>query len=184
MSNDVLDHALSSFTETQGLAPASLVDIEDYRTYLATESPIAEIETRFLDPTDDLVCLTPKSRSPSPGSSRAYSPFSDDALTPMPRKMTFGSSAGPTSRPSTQSSSQQGECSPTDSQEGEPSERAHAAAMATANAMFSLPIVTGIAVVFSMLAFSLITDFSGRIAVVLVTTLAVAALKRNLEMAQ
>jgi len=44
----------------QALPSASLSEIETYRTYLETRNPIAEIETRFLDPADDLVCRVPK----------------------------------------------------------------------------------------------------------------------------
>ncbi|XXH02065.1 hypothetical protein Hte_008430 [Hypoxylon texense] len=35
----------------------TLEDIHEYRAYLATHGPIAEVETHFLDATDDLVCL-------------------------------------------------------------------------------------------------------------------------------
>jgi hypothetical protein len=50
---------LSSFTETQHLASPTLSDISDYRSYLDTQQPIAEIETRFLDASEDLVTLAP-----------------------------------------------------------------------------------------------------------------------------
>lgn len=66
-------------------------DIEDYRTYLATHNPIAEIETRFLDPADDLICLAPD-RAPSSTYSRSPSPISeasDGLLTPVPHRLTF-----------------------------------------------------------------------------------------------
>jgi hypothetical protein len=66
-------------------------DIEDYRTYLATHNPIAEIETRFLDPAEDLICL-----EPSRGHLPEYSPSHSSAssgwgglLTPMPHKTVF-----------------------------------------------------------------------------------------------
>lgn len=50
---------MSSFTETQHLASPTLSDISDYRSYLDTQQPIAEIETRFLDASEDLVTLAP-----------------------------------------------------------------------------------------------------------------------------
>lgn len=95
------------------LPAASIDDIEHYRTYLATRNPIVEIETRFLDPGADLVCLAKPDTSPPPaGSSRfpstttttttttssssssfpSASETSDDSLlTPVPhRRRTFG----------------------------------------------------------------------------------------------
>ncbi|CAK7227777.1 hypothetical protein SCUCBS95973_006656 [Sporothrix curviconia] len=63
------NHVLSSFTETQHLASPTLSDIRDYRTYLDTQQPIAEIETRFLDASEDLVTLArPSAQSLSPSS--------------------------------------------------------------------------------------------------------------------
>jgi len=73
------------------LTPASMSDIEDYRTYLATHAPIAEVETRFLDPAHDLICLAPD-RAPSSTYSRSPSPLSetsDGLLTPVPHRLTF-----------------------------------------------------------------------------------------------
>ena len=91
---DCADHVLSTFKDTQSLPSASLDDVETYRTYLATRNPIAEIETRFLDPADDLVCLAGSSRPSSPSNS-FVSPTSEDMLTPMPLKTTFGMSPFP-----------------------------------------------------------------------------------------
>ncbi|KAL1900543.1 hypothetical protein Sste5346_002266 [Sporothrix stenoceras] len=54
------NHVLSSFTETQHLASPTLSDISDYRSYLDTQQPIVEIETRFLDASEDLVTLAPQ----------------------------------------------------------------------------------------------------------------------------
>ncbi|KAI0594004.1 hypothetical protein F4775DRAFT_586434 [Biscogniauxia sp. FL1348] len=51
------NHVLSSFRKTQSLPTPTLADIHGYRGYLATHAPIAEAETRFLDATDDLVCV-------------------------------------------------------------------------------------------------------------------------------
>ncbi|KAI2631519.1 hypothetical protein GGS26DRAFT_97612 [Hypomontagnella submonticulosa] len=49
---------LSSFRETQRMPAPILEDVHEYRSYLATQSPIAEVETRFLDAVDDLVCVS------------------------------------------------------------------------------------------------------------------------------
>ncbi|KAI5920106.1 hypothetical protein F4810DRAFT_703115 [Camillea tinctor] len=51
------NHVLSSFRKTQSLPTPTLAEIHEYRGYLATHAPIAEAETRFLDATDDLVCV-------------------------------------------------------------------------------------------------------------------------------
>ncbi|KAI2773213.1 hypothetical protein F4815DRAFT_415496 [Daldinia loculata] len=53
---DQYNRILSSFKDTQGMPAPTMEDIHEYRSYLATHAPIAEVETRFLDPTDDLVC--------------------------------------------------------------------------------------------------------------------------------
>ncbi|KAK4149193.1 hypothetical protein C8A00DRAFT_19089 [Chaetomidium leptoderma] len=88
------NHTLDAFTKTLNLPSASMGDIEDYRTYLATHNPIAEIETRFLDPADDLAYLAPDSAAPSSRyystSRSSHSGGSDELLTPMPNKMAFG----------------------------------------------------------------------------------------------
>ncbi|KAI1498001.1 hypothetical protein F5X99DRAFT_420946 [Biscogniauxia marginata] len=52
------NHVLSSFRKTQSLPTPTLADIHEYRGYLASHTPIAEAETRFLDATDDLVCVS------------------------------------------------------------------------------------------------------------------------------
>ncbi|KAL1849330.1 hypothetical protein VTK73DRAFT_9923 [Phialemonium thermophilum] len=88
------NHVLSSFKATQELPSPSLPEVNAYRAYLATHKPIAEIETRFLDPEEDLISLAPPRRdhwaSSTSGwdsdrdSAQAYSTVSDEALTPMP----------------------------------------------------------------------------------------------------
>uniref|UniRef100_L2FUF0 DUF6594 domain-containing protein n=1 Tax=Colletotrichum fructicola (strain Nara gc5) TaxID=1213859 RepID=L2FUF0_COLFN len=59
------NHVLSSFKDTQNLPSPDPRDIDYYRAYLANHNPIVEIETRFLDPADDLVSLA----RPSPSTS-------------------------------------------------------------------------------------------------------------------
>ncbi|PBP17339.1 hypothetical protein BUE80_DR011903 [Diplocarpon rosae] len=49
------NQALASFQSTKFLTPPDMEDVANYRAYLHTEQPIAEPETRFLNPVDDLV---------------------------------------------------------------------------------------------------------------------------------
>ncbi|KAI0379478.1 hypothetical protein F5Y04DRAFT_272012 [Hypomontagnella monticulosa] len=49
---------LASFRETQRMPAPILDDVHEYRSYLSTQGPIAEVETRFLDAVDDLVCVS------------------------------------------------------------------------------------------------------------------------------
>ncbi|KAG9242685.1 hypothetical protein BJ878DRAFT_514242 [Calycina marina] len=51
------NQALNAFNATQGLKAPDSNDIDQYREYLYTEHPIAEAETHFLDPADDLVSV-------------------------------------------------------------------------------------------------------------------------------
>ena len=68
---------LASFVKTQGLANPSPSEMEEYRSFLEMQKPIAELETRFLDAPDDLIAL--RSPPPSPDC------LSSGAPTPMPR---------------------------------------------------------------------------------------------------
>ncbi|KAK0712933.1 hypothetical protein B0T26DRAFT_349140 [Lasiosphaeria miniovina] len=157
------NHVLTSFAETQHLSRAAMADVEDYRTYLATQNPIAEIETRFLDPAEDLVCLAPD-RPPasiSDSSSSAMSPaISDDALTPMPRKMSFGLSVPPARPPRNARPPPQ------------PVDRTISLGQSAC--------LAAVAMVLSTIGFPVVTDFLGRMALVLVAGLAVTALQRRL----
>ncbi|KAI0973701.1 hypothetical protein F4678DRAFT_408029 [Xylaria arbuscula] len=54
---DQYNRVLSSFRETLSLPAPAPVDIQEYRGFLASYTPITEVETQFLDATDDLVCL-------------------------------------------------------------------------------------------------------------------------------
>jgi hypothetical protein len=80
VTNKSIDQALSSFNSTQSLAPPDPEDIDFYRSYLQSEHLIAEPETHFLDPTDDLVsiCSDTLPRPPFQLSSedRSYDPSS------------------------------------------------------------------------------------------------------------
>lgn len=53
----MIDQALAAFHATSALTAPAPTDITVYRDYLHTAHPIAEMETRFLDPADDLVSV-------------------------------------------------------------------------------------------------------------------------------
>lgn len=55
--NRDLDRVLSSFRESLSLPAPTSADMSQYRGFLANYVPISEVETQFLDATDDLVCL-------------------------------------------------------------------------------------------------------------------------------
>ncbi|KAK8054848.1 hypothetical protein PG993_000075 [Apiospora rasikravindrae] len=55
------NHVLASFQTTRTMPKPALADVREYQGYLAANAPIAEHETRFLDTTDDLVCLADES---------------------------------------------------------------------------------------------------------------------------
>ncbi|KAK0649653.1 hypothetical protein B0T16DRAFT_457046 [Cercophora newfieldiana] len=181
------NQVLTSFTEAQGLPSASLSDIETYRTYLATRNPIAEIETRFLDPADDLVCLeSPKHLRRSSSSSTSSSAPSEDMLTPMPLKTTFGFSPSPTTTATT-SRKQSVDGSPHPRENETPDESKFDTQQQEKSAPGAAAQVAGLgalAIVGPILAFPFVADFVGRMAVVLVVGLVVAALRRRMDDAE
>ncbi|KAI1378143.1 hypothetical protein F4677DRAFT_36241 [Hypoxylon crocopeplum] len=68
---------LSSFRETEGMPIPTMEDIREYRNYLAAHTPIADVETHFLDATNDLVSVV----NDSPEDVIEEEPIA----TPMPR---------------------------------------------------------------------------------------------------
>ncbi|CAI4215542.1 unnamed protein product [Parascedosporium putredinis] len=58
------NHVLSSFEKTQNMSTPSKAEVEEYRTFLETQKPITELETRFLDFNDDLVAIGRPRSSP------------------------------------------------------------------------------------------------------------------------
>ncbi|KAK4032330.1 hypothetical protein C8A01DRAFT_20585 [Parachaetomium inaequale] len=197
------NHALDSFTKTLNLRPAYIGDIEDYRTYLATHNPIAEIETRFLDPANDLVCLVPhKPPFSNYAESRSFrsNDSSDGLLTPVPHKMTFGYPPGSDmeanlnhSRPSSSSSMAPVMPSSPSSSWNVGGVTAQISikgggllsAEDTSNtdkdiSLEQAAILAALAILLPILTFPVVTDFAGRIAMVVVAGLVVAALRRRL----
>lgn len=148
--------------------------------YLATRNPIAEIETRFLDPAQDLVCLARARRSDSLSSVATADEM--DMLTPMPLKTTFGfdASPGPSRKQSVVSV-----------MAGVPENRpSHAVASpAVQQGVEVAPLQSGpaqiavllaVAVIGPVLFFPLVSDFVGRMALVLVVGVAVGAVRERM----
>ncbi|GAW17774.1 hypothetical protein ANO14919_072410 [Xylariales sp. No.14919] len=71
------NRVLSSFRETLSLSAPSSADLQEYRGFLSSYAPIAEIETQFLDATDDLVYLG--------YSDEDVATNEDDVITPVSR---------------------------------------------------------------------------------------------------
>jgi hypothetical protein len=124
---------LASFNTTQSLSPPDPEDISTYRDYLQTAHPIAEAETRFLDPAEDLVSI---SSDHMPPSSSSYS-ASQSSVSSYP-----SSTIIPQTKPS----------EPFPDEETQSILPALAAALATA-------------ILIPILAFTVIPNFIGRIAV-------------------
>lgn len=142
------NHVLSSFNTTQSLPTPTLEDINQYRTYLATHNPIAELETRFLDAIDDLVCVT--------DNLPATPDFEGSATaTPMPRNFNLPSPANSNSSQYSGSYSQDVD----DGDETRP--------------FVPLSLAMATAVVVPVLTFGVIPGYLGRIAVVLLVGLGI-----------
>ncbi|KAJ4387273.1 hypothetical protein N0V93_007862 [Gnomoniopsis smithogilvyi] len=73
------NHALSSFTSTRDLPAPALSAVTEYRDYLATYRPISDVETRFLDSTEDLITLEAPAAAAAPSSSTSTRPDNSDA---------------------------------------------------------------------------------------------------------
>lgn len=82
-ANYTTDQALAAFNATSSLNPPSPSDVTNYRDYLHTAQPIADIETRFLDPADDLVSVCSSAPAPSvaPSQTQTLTPNSYSAST-------------------------------------------------------------------------------------------------------
>lgn len=91
LTNDGIDQALASFNTTQSLSPPNPDDIDTYRDYLSTAHPIAEAETRFLDPADDLVSVYSNHVPPS---SEAFS-SSQTEVSSYPSSISHASKSAP-----------------------------------------------------------------------------------------
>ena len=176
------DHVLSSFTSTRDLPSPALSEVHEYRTYLATHQPITEIETRFLDPVDDLVTLSNRSMSAASSSAPAseaggmgrdyFQNLSDEALTPMPGRQQDSYLPSPTmsssvisssfSRPRTATTTQATSRDTTQELVKPP----HGP-----SALLHLAVAMAVAVLVPILTFAVIPGFVGRMTVVLLVGL-------------
>ncbi|TVY59350.1 hypothetical protein LCER1_G000738 [Lachnellula cervina] len=136
------NQALASFNTTQSLSSPDPDDISTYRDYLQTAHPIAEAETHFLDPADDLVSI---SSDHVPPSSSCYSTSQSATSSYPPSSIVSPSKASERSEVSERSE-------PYPHAELQSILPAHAAALATA-------------ILIPILAFTVIPNFIGRIAV-------------------
>jgi hypothetical protein len=152
-------------------------DIEVYRSYLMGEQPIAEIEARFLDATDDLVTLgqetrpRPPSRSSSSSTDYIEAALSDTIMTPMPHN--GGCSVDGHSRDRSPSSCGS---SLVTAQQDEPEAPAPAVELPQTARHVDLPhlaIATAVAVLVPILTFAVIPSFVGRMTIVLLVALTV-----------
>ncbi|KAH6682721.1 hypothetical protein B0J14DRAFT_612820 [Halenospora varia] len=76
------NQALSSFNLTRSLSAPGAQDIDSYRSYLQSAHPIAEAETHFLDPDDDLVSIYSDQAPPSTSSYLTSNQSSISSFTP------------------------------------------------------------------------------------------------------
>ncbi|OHF01996.1 hypothetical protein CORC01_02575 [Colletotrichum orchidophilum] len=149
------NHVLSSFKETQHLPNPAPQDVDFYRAYLANHNPIVEIETRFLDPIDDLVSLArPSSTFSSFSDHSSFS--SDDLRTPQPLNAKLPPLLNPESM--------------------DRAERIrHLLISSLTGYLPTLAIAFAAAFLLPILAFAVIPGFVGRMAVVLLVAVGVAA---------
>ncbi|KAI0475665.1 hypothetical protein GGR56DRAFT_695458 [Xylariaceae sp. FL0804] len=185
------NRVLSSFQKTQSLPAPTLADIHEYRGYLVMHAPIADAETRFLDATDDLLCvgeledpsdaasqeenddamatpLSPRNYPHMFSSRRRHETPLDDLPPPPPPPPESSSSASP--RRQQQSSSVVAAADPPGAGAGAAAEPppvvvrpAAAAAAAVAVAAVMLPVLT----------FAVVPNYVGRLTVALLFGLGV-----------
>lgn len=74
---------MASFRKLQDLPRPSPDDVQTYRSWLSHGRLVVDDETRFLDHTDDLVCLAGDARDSHPGGDGLFP--DDEGVTPMPR---------------------------------------------------------------------------------------------------
>lgn len=148
--------------------------------YLATRNPIAEIETRFLDPAQDLVCLARARRSDSLSSVATADEM--DMLTPMPLKTTFGFDASPgSSRKQSVVSVMAGVPENRPSHDvASPAVQQGVEVAPLQSGPAQIAVLLAVAVIGPVLFFPLVSDFVGRMALVLVVGVAVGALRERL----
>lgn len=145
---------MASFNTAQSFPMPTISQIEQYRSYLDTARPIAETETRFLDFTDDLATI---------GSENDYSPSgriaTTDDLTPVPCPAEY---CNLETRGVTKKAQSEINGAPWAARESASRDQFLPTAVAVVLALI-VPIVT----------FLVISDFSGRMAIVFLAACAV-----------
>jgi hypothetical protein len=145
------DQALSSFNTTQNLSSPDPNDIDAYRSYLQTENPIAEAETHFLDPADDLVSICSDSPPhPPPSNSLTGSTTSSQLL----------------SRSASQISSQSSSALLFQASSSSPPLPSTTPTITIHTSLPALAISIAVSVLIPILTFSVIPGFIGRMTVV------------------
>ncbi|KAK8043879.1 hypothetical protein PG994_012717 [Apiospora phragmitis] len=148
------NHVLASFQTTRTLPKPALADVREYQGYLAANAPIAEHETRFLDATDDLVCLAGEG---------GYDPREEEENQEQllhQRSVQYS----PVSRWSLR------EDTPEDSAYGEGEEGGEDR---EESPVISLSLAMAVAVIAPIMAFGIVPGYFGRLTVVLMVSVAV-----------
>ncbi|PQE20611.1 hypothetical protein CJF30_00001937 [Rutstroemia sp. NJR-2017a BBW] len=158
------NQTLTSFHATQNLSAPSPADVSHYRDYLHNVQPIAEIETRFLDPADDLVSVCSSDKPPSANylsNASVSSLYSHDQAVAMTRTPTH-------------TTVDETHDSPTKS------EFQHQEDLEEQNPFPTLAIAIAVSVLIPILTFNVIPTFLGRMTVVcLVASGVVGALMQS-----
>ncbi|KAH9993878.1 hypothetical protein F4779DRAFT_221915 [Xylariaceae sp. FL0662B] len=150
------NRVLASFRKTQAMPTPTLAEIHEYRGYLATHRPIAEVETHFLDATDDLICVSDEEPEEVVDDETAIStPLPDPEFTMFrPRSASLNNksrAASPHMKP--EESADETETVNQDDECDEPR-------------VVPLSLAVAIAVILPILTFSAISNYLGRMTVV------------------
>ncbi|KAK8096169.1 hypothetical protein PG999_014191 [Apiospora kogelbergensis] len=151
------NHVLGSFQTTRKMPKPALADVREYQGYLAAHAPIAEHETRFLDATDDLVCLAEEEEAVGGG----YLQHHENGVRRLhvPRRQ-----YSPVSRSSLREDSYEGSTYDEEGDEGGEDDDAP---------VISLSLAMAVAVIAPIMAFGIVPGYFGRMTVVLLVSVGV-----------
>ncbi|KAK8036535.1 hypothetical protein PG991_001672 [Apiospora marii] len=154
------NHVLASFQTTRTMPKPALADVREYQGYLAAHGPIAEHETRFLDATDDLVCLADEGTAGlASGSGYQRGTGDGERQLRLPRRRSIQYS--PASRLSFRE-----DTTPEGSTYGEGDDEDE-------SPVISLSLAMAVAVIAPIMAFGIVPGYFGRMMVVLLVSVAV-----------
>ncbi|KAK8084099.1 hypothetical protein PG996_002880 [Apiospora saccharicola] len=155
------NHVLASFQTTRTMPKPALADVREYQGYLAAHGPIAEHETRFLDATDDLVCLAEEGNqmSSSSGYQRGNNDDGERQLR-LPRRRSIQDS--PASRLSFREDTTPEGSSYGEGEYGDDE-----------SPVISLSLAMAVAVIAPIMAFGIVPGYFGRMTVVLLVSVSV-----------